>query len=124
MEPSDADAFVEDIEGLKVQDLFLLFKVIEPEGRLDEDSLPRVGQVDYLVEQVPQERVALLIFEPRHGYVLVVVQLFVANLLENVEIPLHVGVAVYQLLKLLVEHLQPVHMDEILDVLQTYFETG
>ncbi len=124
LQSTDPDAFVEYVESLEVEHFLLLVQVIKSKRGLNEDCPFGVGEVDDFIKQVPQERVAILIFKLGHGYVVIIVELFISDFLKNVKVLFHISITVNQLLKLLVEHLQSMNVDEVLDVLQTHLETG
>lgn len=65
----------------------------------------------------------MIVLELGHGDVVVIVELFIPHLLEHEIALLHISITVNQLFKLLVKHLQPVHVDEVLDILETRPET-
>lgn len=97
--------------------------VIEPEGRLNEDCTFGAGEGNNLVEQISQEGVTVFVLEFGHGDVVVIVELFVAELFEDKVAFFHISVTVNKLFELLVKHFKSMHVDEVLNVLETGPET-
>lgn len=104
LEATDADAFVENVEGFESEDFLFLLQVIKSKGRLDKNSAFGTGEGNDLIEEVAEERVAMFILEAGHGDVVIIVEFLVTNFLENVEVFFHIGVAVDEFLELFIEH--------------------
>ena len=76
-----------------------------------------------LIKQVSQKWITILIPEFGHGYVIIIIEFFIAYLLKYVIIFFHIGIAKDKFLELLIKHLETVDMYKVLYVLQAHLET-
>ena len=76
-----------------------------------------MGQVQNLSQNPSQKGIDFWILERRDGNILIIVQFFKSDILIQESCLLHIHITIDKLLKLLIEHLQPINMNEILQIL-------
>lgn len=82
-----------------------------------------MSQRQYLIQKLSKETITIRILTFGHWNTLIIIQFLKSHLLSCEIHLLYISVGVYQFLKLFVEHLQTMNMNEILNVLKTEFET-
>lgn len=119
LQTTDTDTLIEHAECLDRKDLSSRAILIKCIRIAQKHTLFVVCELDYFKQNPTHEVVAVAITSRWHRYVIIVVQLLVANLLRNERCLFHVDVAANQPLVLFVEYFQPVAPNKVLDVLQT-----
>ena len=116
MEPADADAFLQDVQGLHGEDFFFELNTIESIGSLEEGAPVRMSHLNDLVEELPKESITVPILPLRHRNTLVIVEFLVADLFGRHKHLFHVCIGINKFLKLFIEHFEAMDMNEILNV--------
>ncbi len=95
LKATNSNTLVKNVQGLESKDFLFLVQVVETKSGLYEDSFFGIGEGNDLIEQKSEERVAILVLEPGHRYVLIIVQLLIPDLLEDVVGLFDVCITVY-----------------------------